>query len=324
MPSALAVDAKPTDGRTQRDGLDESPPPPGNRLTAFFCKLRPSRRPERGGTARETTDSGGELESRCSFLARQQQHRRQRQALKRSGDFLGVTGANPYTGVLDIITPPTSSSEEDGVSSCVSSSVIPRSSLLAGLSRDARDACDKYEMAVAKRKARIEKEERRLTRAEERKEIVREVVRQSGVKWTKGEEEWSSAEGVRELMSHRGSGIVESLLGGVATVDRDSFLEMTAAVVKAMDECHRRRSRSGTGEMGMALVQRRQPQRSRPRRLQENGDLPGRRLLLRKKPNRFKILAHRRPGTYQQKPNTLSPEHQLEQESDNSIDFPTS
>ncbi|GAB1318748.1 hypothetical protein MFIFM68171_08958 [Madurella fahalii] len=178
MAPPRANNPKPTDDSTQHHSLDKSPRQPENRLTAFFCKLRPSRRPERGGTARQATDNAGEPAAHCSILARQQQHRRQRQALKRSGDFLGVTGVNPYTGILDIVTPPTSSEEgeEDGAGSCVSSSVIPRSSLLAGLSRDAQDARDKYEMALAKRNARVEKEERRLARAEQRKEVVREVT----------------------------------------------------------------------------------------------------------------------------------------------------
>ncbi|AEO67058.1 uncharacterized protein THITE_118429 [Thermothielavioides terrestris NRRL 8126] len=133
----------------------------------FFSRLRPSQRPERGGTARPTpaTDGDGEhrpaqpvppgsssasrrrktspsparhppgtiaanhwsspapapsqihtvgrTRSRELFLAMHREHRRQRRTLQESGDFLGVTGANPQTGELDVITPPTGS--EDAV-----------------------------------------------------------------------------------------------------------------------------------------------------------------------------------------------------------------
>ncbi|KAH6631591.1 hypothetical protein F5144DRAFT_489251 [Chaetomium tenue] len=48
--------------------------------------------------------------TRDLFLAKRAL-RRQRHTLISSGDFLGVTGANPYTGEPDLITPPTSSDD---------------------------------------------------------------------------------------------------------------------------------------------------------------------------------------------------------------------
>ncbi|KAK3897314.1 hypothetical protein C8A05DRAFT_19898 [Staphylotrichum tortipilum] len=143
-----------TNATTNRRTLSKS-------VTDFFTKLRPSRRPERGGTARPTTDDEHDNSPRCRsrsldryhpggsdtipanlwnmptsptpqpqttpihapsplphppgdrsralFLAKRE-HRQQRRTLLSSGDFLGVTGVNPYTGTPDIVTPPTSSS----------------------------------------------------------------------------------------------------------------------------------------------------------------------------------------------------------------------
>lgn len=43
-----------------------------------------------------------------SLFLEKQEARRQRRILREAGDYLGVTGANPYTGMLDNITPRTS------------------------------------------------------------------------------------------------------------------------------------------------------------------------------------------------------------------------
>ncbi|KAH6635568.1 hypothetical protein B0J18DRAFT_454106 [Chaetomium sp. MPI-SDFR-AT-0129] len=51
--------------------------------------------------------------------------RRERRTLISSGDFLGVTGVNPYTGTPDIITPPTSSDDAIVTSSSSRSSAQP-------------------------------------------------------------------------------------------------------------------------------------------------------------------------------------------------------
>lgn len=49
----------------------------------------------------------GYNKARSLFLAKQES-RRQRRILREASDYLGVTGANPYTGMLDNITPRTS------------------------------------------------------------------------------------------------------------------------------------------------------------------------------------------------------------------------
>ncbi|EAQ88263.1 predicted protein [Chaetomium globosum CBS 148.51] len=64
--------------------------------------------------------------TRDLFLAKRAL-RRQRHTLISSGDFLGVTGANPYTGEPDLITPPTSS--DDAV---VTSSSSPTTATATG------------------------------------------------------------------------------------------------------------------------------------------------------------------------------------------------
>ncbi|KAK4244573.1 hypothetical protein C7999DRAFT_43802 [Corynascus novoguineensis] len=112
-------------------------------VAEFFSKLRPSNRPERGGTARPTTEdseahqpveynspalSGRGGRKRPSSLSRHgpdtipsslwnmpvtppRRARSRRRTLISSGDFLGVTGVNPYTGEPDVITPPTGSDD---------------------------------------------------------------------------------------------------------------------------------------------------------------------------------------------------------------------
>ncbi|KAK4103782.1 hypothetical protein N658DRAFT_445266 [Parathielavia hyrcaniae] len=128
-------------------------------LTEFFTKLRPSKRPERGGTARLTAEHAStrptplvgcrkkrsrslgphdpdtippdrwntaitpprRAHSSRDLYAAHRAHRHERRTLLSSGDFLGVTGANPYTGEPDIVTPPTSTSSAI-VSSSLSSS----------------------------------------------------------------------------------------------------------------------------------------------------------------------------------------------------------
>ncbi|KAL2200347.1 hypothetical protein P885DRAFT_66038 [Corynascus similis CBS 632.67] len=121
-------------------------------VAEFFSKLRPSNRPERGGTARPTTEdsevhqpveynspalSGRGGRKRPSSLSRHgpdtipsslwnmpvtppRRARSRRRTLISSGDFLGVTGVNPYTGEPDVVTPPTGS--DDAIVTTTSSS----------------------------------------------------------------------------------------------------------------------------------------------------------------------------------------------------------
>ncbi|KAL2132131.1 hypothetical protein VTI74DRAFT_4166 [Chaetomium olivicolor] len=167
--------------------------------------------------------------TRDLFLAKRRL-RQQRRSLIASGDFLGVTGVNPYTGEPDIITPPTTtnSSEDNNAAArggggitvtSTSSLSSPTASALAiaaaaAMARSAADGargeangrCDtaevrgeynavkgtgKYDPArLGREERKIRREIKRLERAEKRKEAVREIQR--GVRWRKEEGGWSS------------------------------------------------------------------------------------------------------------------------------------
>ncbi|KAL2177148.1 uncharacterized protein P884DRAFT_277908 [Thermothelomyces heterothallicus CBS 202.75] len=150
-----------TDSPATRRNLSRS-------VAEFFSKLRPSKRPERGGTFRPTTEDfevhqpvepaspvlsrscerkspssvsrhdpdtipasrwntpttlPRRARSRDLLVARRALRRRRQHTLISSGDFLGVTGANPYTGEPDVITPPTPS--DDAIVTTSSSSLLP-------------------------------------------------------------------------------------------------------------------------------------------------------------------------------------------------------
>ncbi|EGS21191.1 uncharacterized protein CTHT_0030350 [Thermochaetoides thermophila DSM 1495] len=138
-----------------------------------------------------------------AYLEAKRQARRQRRSLRESGDFLGVTGVNPETGEPDIITPPTSSSSVITTSSLSSSD----SETAVGTSKKEKPVRTLAEMGMAalglKPKSRetrsAEKEERRwrreqarILRAEKRKEAMREVLQEQGIKWRRVKGEWSS------------------------------------------------------------------------------------------------------------------------------------
>ncbi|KAK3944884.1 hypothetical protein QBC46DRAFT_445751 [Diplogelasinospora grovesii] len=112
------------------------------------------------------------------FLAKQKA-RRQRQTLKASGDFLGVTGVNPYTREMDVITPTTSS--EDAAS--------PVNSHVAGLARKAEEARKAYEIAA--RDAQLKKDQEKLFKIGRHKDAIRTA--QQRVKWRREGGQWSSA-----------------------------------------------------------------------------------------------------------------------------------
>ncbi|KAK0666088.1 hypothetical protein QBC41DRAFT_375560 [Cercophora samala] len=120
-------------------------------------------------------------DTREIYLAKQEL-RQQRRTLKQSGDFLGVTSINPHTGVMDVITPTTSS--EDATVSISS----PTDSHLAALAHTAQDAREAY--VAAKTEAQIRKEHKK---AERRKEAARTVLNQHGgnVVWRKEGAAWA-------------------------------------------------------------------------------------------------------------------------------------
>ncbi|KAK3687540.1 hypothetical protein B0T22DRAFT_374902, partial [Podospora appendiculata] len=111
------------------------------------------------------------------FLAKQEA-RRQRRTLKESGDFLGVTGVNPYTGEMDVLTPTTSSDE-------MRPAADP---YLAGLARKAEYAHEAYELA--KREAQQKTEQAKHDKIERHKDAIR--LAQQRVKWRRETLQWSS------------------------------------------------------------------------------------------------------------------------------------
>ncbi|SPQ23767.1 b84dabff-39cf-4ab2-ae4d-813e940b0d7f [Thermothielavioides terrestris] len=160
------------------------------------------------------------------------EHRRQRRTLQESGDFLGVTGANPQTGELDVITPPTGS--EDAVATTtttttttataattnaataiattarVSNSNKNRAAYVGaaggaapgvgvgagvgmGTATDRLTTAGGSRDAVAKAQRKQQREEERLSRAAQRKDAVREAVRQQRVRWRREEGGWWSS-----------------------------------------------------------------------------------------------------------------------------------
>ncbi|KAK4226346.1 hypothetical protein QBC38DRAFT_456331 [Podospora fimiseda] len=104
-----------------------------------------------------------------------QELRRQRRTLKESGDFLGVTGINPYTGQMDVITPTTSSEEASPPYS------VPHMGTLA---HTAMGAVGDHEDA-----------QRREVWLKEHKEELNTILEQNdgNVKSKKKEAAWSSA-----------------------------------------------------------------------------------------------------------------------------------
>ncbi|KAL2267459.1 hypothetical protein VTJ83DRAFT_4736 [Remersonia thermophila] len=139
-------------------------------------------------------------------------HRRQRRVLLSNGDFLGVTGFNPFTGQPDVITPPTSS--EDMAATSVTSSRATAGQdeaeeMLLGAGDDGawnhpRDGqgVRRQASAASEQRKRDEKEARRalreaerVLRAEQRKARAREEVVRSGVTWRKDQRGWSSVPG---------------------------------------------------------------------------------------------------------------------------------
>ncbi|KAI1095892.1 hypothetical protein F5B19DRAFT_271850 [Rostrohypoxylon terebratum] len=114
--------------------------------------------------------------------------RKSRRSLKESGDWLGVQGADPYSGIVPVLTPTDTPSSET-----TSSSTRGR---LAGLSRKKKAAKLEYEQAKLleeqeKDKARVSKEQAKLEKIEQAKEELRR--QNSSPKWSQHKRQWSSA-----------------------------------------------------------------------------------------------------------------------------------
>ncbi|KAI1142282.1 hypothetical protein F5Y05DRAFT_409428 [Hypoxylon sp. FL0543] len=122
------------------------------------------------------------------LLKSKEEARRNRRSLKESGDWLGVQGADPYSGEYAVLTP----------TDTLSSDATPSStrSKLARLARKKKAARLEYEQIrlleeQEKDKARLEKEQAKLNKIERVKEELRR--QQQSTKWIQHKRQWSSA-----------------------------------------------------------------------------------------------------------------------------------
>ncbi|KAI0152349.1 hypothetical protein F4776DRAFT_659275 [Hypoxylon sp. NC0597] len=122
------------------------------------------------------------------LLKSKEETRRNRRSLKESGDWLGVQGADPYSGEYTVLTP----------TDTLSSDTTPSStrSKLAGLARKRKAAKLEYEQIRLaeereKEKASLDREQAKLNKIERVKEDLRR--QQQFTKWSQHKRQWSSA-----------------------------------------------------------------------------------------------------------------------------------
>ncbi|KAI1379289.1 hypothetical protein F4677DRAFT_408542 [Hypoxylon crocopeplum] len=122
------------------------------------------------------------------LLKSKEETRRSRRSLKESGDWLGVQGADPYSGKFAVLTPTdTPSSETTNTST---------RSRLASLARKKKTAKLEYEQITVleeqeKDKAKLDKEQAKLNKIERVKEDLRR--QNQFAKWRQHKRQWSSA-----------------------------------------------------------------------------------------------------------------------------------
>ncbi|XXG98579.1 hypothetical protein Hte_004904 [Hypoxylon texense] len=114
--------------------------------------------------------------------------RKSRRSLKESGDWLGVQGADPYSGQYPVLTPTDTPSSN-------TTSTSTRSKL-AGLARKKKAAKLEYEQIrlleeQEKDKAKLDKEQAKLNKIERVKEELRR--QHQFAKWSQHKRHWSSA-----------------------------------------------------------------------------------------------------------------------------------
>ncbi|KAK3390536.1 hypothetical protein B0H63DRAFT_538855 [Podospora didyma] len=173
--------------------------------------------PMQSAIARSTSKGASTNRARELFFAKQEA-RRQRRNLKESGDFLGVTGVNPYTREMDVLTPTTSS--DDAMRS-------PANSYLAELAHKAKEAQEVYKRA--KRDILLQRDQERREKVEKQKETIRQS--QQRVHWRCEEGQWSSVAEPKLSPIAQSQNSVVSQDSDSTTVHRspDSFLGVLAA-----------------------------------------------------------------------------------------------
>ncbi|KAF3061602.1 hypothetical protein GL218_04076 [Daldinia childiae] len=122
------------------------------------------------------------------LLHSKEETRKSRRSLKESGDWLGVQGADPYSGQFSILTPTDTLSSE-------TTSTSTRAKL-AGLARKKKAARLEYEQLrlleeQEKDKARLDREQAKLNKIERVKEELRR--QHQFARWSQHKRNWSSA-----------------------------------------------------------------------------------------------------------------------------------
>ncbi|KAI1409428.1 hypothetical protein F5Y13DRAFT_203614 [Hypoxylon sp. FL1857] len=122
------------------------------------------------------------------LLQSKEETRRNRRSLKESGDWLGVQGADPYSGQYTVLTP----------TDTLSSDATPDSTRnrLAGLARKRKAARLEYEQIrlleeQERDKAKLDREQAKLNKIERVKEELRR--QHQFTKWSQHKRQWSSA-----------------------------------------------------------------------------------------------------------------------------------
>ncbi|KAI0598288.1 hypothetical protein F4775DRAFT_592551 [Biscogniauxia sp. FL1348] len=123
-----------------------------------------------------------------NLLKLKEQSRRSRRHLKESGDWLGVQGADPYSGEFSVLTPTTTLSSD--------TTSLSTKDKLAGLNLKKREARLAYKEIKhleeeERNKAKQEKQLSKLGKIERVKEDLRQ--KQDSVRWSQHKRQWSSA-----------------------------------------------------------------------------------------------------------------------------------
>ncbi|KAK5660389.1 hypothetical protein OQA88_12932 [Cercophora sp. LCS_1] len=164
-------------------------------------------------------------ERACEIFLSKQESRRRRRTLKECGDFLGVTGVNPLTGEMDVLTP-TSSSEE-----AVASTDSITNPQLARLAQQALKAREEYERARSE--AMLQRQHEKEEKAERNKEAIR--FAQQHVKWRRENGQWSSVAepNLSPIEQSQGSNTSPPSETAAARRSPSSFLGMGAAMFES-------------------------------------------------------------------------------------------
>ncbi|KAI1503933.1 hypothetical protein F5X99DRAFT_80524 [Biscogniauxia marginata] len=161
-------------------------------------------------------------------LKSKEESRRNRRSLKESGDWLGVQGADPYSGQFSILTPTTTLSSDT-----TSTSTRNR---LTGLTRKKEVARLAYEEIKLieeeeKEKAKQEKQLSKLGKIERVKEDLRR--QHDLVRWSQHKRQWSSAaEPTLSPIAQSVSNLTGSNSGELAALPSSSHLSQPAAGVQ--------------------------------------------------------------------------------------------